>query len=87
MVLGEVGHALPLREILAEQAVDGFVGAAFPRMGAASRSRSGPRLVRSSAVYSWNSVPLSTVMGPHRAGLGVDELARPLVHGRARALA
>ncbi len=32
IVLDEVGHALALGEILAEQAVGVFVGAAFPRM-------------------------------------------------------
>src|SRR5579859_1569422 len=80
-----MGHARPLGEILAEQAVGILVGPALPGMmrgGEVEPRRDDPLerrvLVKLRAIVHGD--------GPHRMRLGRDEGPRPAIHVRARAL-
>src|SRR3989442_1459185 len=85
IVLGEVGHALALGEILAEQAVGVLVRPPFPRVVRGREVEAGGGGLLECDVL----VKLGPVVdrdGPHEARLGGDELPGPAVHCGAGAL-
>ena len=84
VVLGEVGHALSLGQILPDQTIRVFVGAALPRMmqrREIEASAGGPLelgvLVELRAIVDRDRA--------HGMELRADELAGPSIHGRAHA--
>src|SRR6266511_1606666 len=85
IVLGEVGHALALGEILAEQAIGVFVGAAFPRMV----RRGEVETYRRRSLEPGGVVEFGAVIdgdGLHGMGLRGDQLVHAVIHRGTGAL-
>src|SRR6266700_3786158 len=85
IVLGEVGHALALGEILAHEAIGVFVGAAFPGVmwcGEVEAGRGRP--LEPDIVVEFGAVIDGD--GPHGMGLRGDEVLLARIHRGARAL-
>src|SRR6266851_2491407 len=83
--LGEVGHALALGEILAEQAIGVFVGAAFPSMvwrGEVETRRR--RSLEAGVVVEFGAVIDGD--GLHVMGLRGDQLLHAVIHRGTGAL-
>src|SRR2546428_5816654 len=85
VVLGEVGHALALGEILTQQAVGVLVGAALPRVVWGGEVKSGRRDSLESRVLV-KFGPVVDRDRPYRMRMHVDERLRPSIHLGARAL-
>ncbi len=82
-MLRKPGHALALGEILPDQAVGVFVGAAFPRMGRGEVEAGAGRLLDRRVAMELR--PVVRRNRPDRAGLAPNQRCRAPVHFRRRA--